>query len=256
MTATIRSAGTMATLLLAVAGVQGGQFRPIYSDVKDPEFKEWQAEMKADRTLESLAEELNAALVIPGDVTLTLGECEVANAFYDPEKRAIVICYELLAELYEGAAARGMSEQEAEDSVTNAAEFFFYHELGHALIDLLELPTTGKEEDAVDQLSTYVLVTEAEEGEVPALDAAGAFLVWAEQGQQAGAGAPFWDEHALDEQRFFNIVCWVYGQDPARFADLVKEGVLPEARAGRCPGEWEKIERSWSTLLKPHLKAP
>ncbi len=35
-----------------------------------------------------------------------------------------------------------------------------------------DLPTTGKEEDAVDQLSTYVLAYESEEGEAPALHGA------------------------------------------------------------------------------------
>lgn len=54
---------------------------------------------------------------------------------------------------------------------------FFYHEVGHALVDVLELPITGKEEDAVDQLSTYVLVEDADGGEVAALDGAVAFLL-------------------------------------------------------------------------------
>ena len=50
------------------------------------------------------------------------------------------------------------------------------HELGHALIHVLDLPTTGREEDAVDQLSTYILAYGSEGGESPTLDPALAFL--------------------------------------------------------------------------------
>src|SRR6185295_2240523 len=39
-----------------------------------------------------------------------------------------------------------------------AMVFVFYHELGHALIDIYDLPVTGREEDAVDQLATVMLL--------------------------------------------------------------------------------------------------
>jgi len=242
------------SLLLAAAGAQAGQFRAFYSDVSNPKFREWRAELEADKVLESLEADLNGALRIPTDVTITVGECGTANAFYQPQEHAIIVCWELIQDFYEGAQELGWTEEAAEEAAANATEFFFYHELGHALIDVLELPTTGREEDAVDQLSVYVLATEGEEGPAPALDAALAFLAWAEENKAAGAQAPFWDEHSLEEVRFFNILCWVYGRDPQRFGYLVAKGNLPENRAERCPGEWEHIEASWSKLLAPSLK--
>ena len=124
----------------------------------------------------------------------------------------------------------------------------------YALIDVLDLPTTGREEDAVDQLSMYALALDSEGENVPALDAAAAFGAWAGERQEGGGQAVFWGEHSLDEQRFFNIVCWVFGQDPQRFENLVADGLLPENRAARCPGEWAQIDRSWSRLLDSYLK--
>lgn len=241
--------------LLAVSGAWAGQFKAVYSEVSDPEFREWQAELMEEGALESLAAELNGALRIPTDVVLTFGQCGTANAFYNPEQQAIIICYELVRDFYEIFWEEGASEEEVEDSVLNATAFFFYHELGHALIHVLDLPTTGMEEDAVDQLSTYVLAYEySGDDEEPALDGAAAFLMWAQEAQNSGAEAPVWDEHSLNEQRFFNVVCWVYGRDPEGFHGLVQEGVLPESRAARCPGEWEKIDKSWSVLLADNLK--
>ena len=49
---------------------------------------------------------------------------------------------------------------------------FFFHELGHCLIDVWDLPTTGREEDAVDQLAMFVLLDGTPEGEGMVLSAA------------------------------------------------------------------------------------
>lgn len=43
------------------------------------------------------------------------------------------------------------SKEEAVSSATGALLWIFLHETGHALADLLDLPLTGREEDAVDQ---------------------------------------------------------------------------------------------------------
>ena len=235
------------------SGVWAGKFVPVYSEVSNPVFREWQQELKAGRVLESLAEYLNGTLILPVDVTITVAECKTSNAFYSPKDQAIIICYELIGEFYEGGLELGWPEEDANEAAKNATAFFFYHELGHALIHVLDLPTTGREEDAVDQLSTYLLAYESEDGEVPTLDAALAFLAWSEEAKKSGAQPPFWDDHSLNQQRFFNLVCWVYGQDPRRFQNLVKQGHLPEARAKRCPGEWQQIDKSWTRLLEPHL---
>lgn len=48
--------------------------------------------------------------------------------------------------------------------VTGAVFFAFLYELGHALVDQLELPVTGKEEDAVDQLAAVILDEGAQQG--------------------------------------------------------------------------------------------
>jgi len=65
---------------------------------------------------------------------------------------------------------------------------------------------------------------------------------------------PFWDEHSLDKQRFYNLACWLYGHDSEKYGSLVEDGSLPQARAERCPAEYEQMSRSWTTLLKGHLK--
>jgi len=63
-----------------------------------------------------------------------------------------------------------------------------------------------------------------------------------------------WGEHSLSEQRFYNILCLVYGSNPEKFNFLVEDGDLPEERAEICPSEYERKVNSWDTLLSPYWK--
>jgi hypothetical protein len=160
------------------------------------------------------------------------------------------MCYELLAAFTE--AFGDMPGEERDQVVLGATDFIFYHEVGHALIDLLDLPTLGREEDAADQLAVYILTDGTGEGEQAAIDGAVALYRLEEEMDEFA----FADEHSLGPQRFYNIACWVYGQNPEKYAHLLLRsgGVLPDARAERCPGESAQIESSWDRLLAPYLK--
>ena len=119
------------------------------------------------------------------------------------------------------------------------------------LVDVLRLPAVGKEENAVDQLATIILIAHGEEGEEMAIDGAMAFVL--DSSEEAIEDLPFWDTHALDPQRFYNMMCWVYGSDPEGYAGMVTEGDLPEERAESCPEEYERAADAWAELLAPYL---
>ena len=134
-----------------------------------------------------------------------------------------------------------------------AYAYFFYHEIGHALIDILELPAVGKEEDAVDQLAALALLEEADGGGLDALDAAIAFFYITGTIQvQTVQQLPFWDEHSLGIQRAYDMMCLAYGYDQSYFSSYLD--LLPQERAQRCSQEYTRIDSAWDALLEPHLK--
>jgi hypothetical protein len=54
-----------------------------------------------------------------------------------------------------------MSREQTEEAqlfILGNTVFTLHHELGHALIDQLDLPVLGREEDAVDHLATIMML--------------------------------------------------------------------------------------------------
>ncbi|MDO6726143.1 DUF4344 domain-containing metallopeptidase [Cognatishimia sp. 1_MG-2023] len=125
----------------------------------------------------------------------------------------------------------------------------FYHEFGHALIDILELPIFGQEEDAADVLSVFLLSEFYEEEAAVQLAYDTAFGFLGEADQTAAADIPFWDVHGPDIQRYYNLVCIFYGANPDERDDVAQDLGLPEERADYCPDEFDQAAHSWGGAL-------
>jgi len=230
-----------------------GDFVPVYSEVENETFAEFNKKMKDQKVLEEITDSLNAALSLPSDIKVTFKDCGQVNAWYQPGEQKITMCYEFMDMFYQQALKMGRSEEEANDMMFGATTFFFLHELGHGLIDVLKLPATGREEDSVDQLSAYILMDEEDEfGESAAGSGVLIFHAMAED-QEMSANA-FADEHSLNSQRAYNLACWMYGKNQEKYSFFVQDGLLTEARAPRCPTEYQKMSSAWQQLVDPWLK--
>ncbi|MEP2531801.1 DUF4344 domain-containing metallopeptidase [Shimia sp.] len=123
----------------------------------------------------------------------------------------------------------------------------FYHELGHALIDTLNLPIFGQEEDAADVLSVFLIDAFYDEDSAVQLayDTAFGFLGESEYSDEIA----FWDVHGPDLQRYYNLVCIFYGANADERDDVAQDLGLPEDRAEYCPDEYDQAADSWGAAL-------
>nr|WP_240335572.1 DUF4344 domain-containing metallopeptidase [Pseudotabrizicola algicola] len=147
--------------------------------------------------------------------------------------------------------AEDLTEDEVLENALAAYQAVFYHELGHALIDILELPVLGLEEDAADILSA-VLIHELWEPEDSAFKLRAAAGYWAQSAAiwaDTGEAPDFGGVHSPDERRYFTYVCLYYGADPENRAEMAAELGLSEGRAATCPQEYELASQSWGTFL-------
>jgi len=226
-----------------------GDFIVEYPKIKNSRYDEIDRQLKEEKLLEKAADKLNRSLILPYDIYLKTKDCGEVNAYYDTDSHSVTVCYELMEHFYKVFRSVGESDQKAYDKMFDAVRFAFLHEIGHALIDTYNLPITGSEEDAADRCSTFINLTElGEDGVNAVLAAADAFAI--ESKGNAPDKRNLADEHLLQEQRFYNSLCMIYGSDKEKYAYILNDNYLPKERAARCPSEYERSAESWSDLLR------
>jgi len=135
--------------------------------------------------------------------------------------------------------------------------FVFLHELAHAAIADLGLPVLGREEDAADEFAilrmlwvgtslTHRVLTDATKG----------WFFSARRDRKEREPLAFYDEHSLDQQRAYHIVCLMVGNNPNDMVDLANEMKLPDDRRESCKREFERTSSSWHKVLQPHRRQP
>lgn len=233
--------------LLSSAPAFAGRFVVQPAIVESAAARQEAREMEALGLLQDIADALNSVVTLPRDVGLRYAECDEANAYYDPEERHILMCIELMEDIASTVEGQFETEDEAAEAAAGAWLAVALHEAGHAMVDVMELPVTGREEDAVDQLAAWILIESDDVDSV--LGAAASYYT-----EDEADDSDFADEHSLNRQRYFNLVCWAYGSDPENSQELIDTWELPEARAEGCEAEYAQLDRSWSRLLREHLR--
>ena len=206
-----------------------------------------------DRTVDWI----NELLRLPYDVPIFFHECGMTNATYDPAAKEIVICYELVEDYLE-KNYWAYQESSGSESVNlwtlNVVDYVLFHEVGHALVDIYDLPITGLEEDVVDQFSAYINAEFSVGTEGQDVIRSAAFIYEISHTEDELQASYFADTHSLSLQRFYNLACWAYGSDPIYNEDLVGSKILPIERAQNCAYEYHQIVTAWDNLLAPFFK--
>ena len=228
-------------------------------------FEDW---VKEAKYFEGEIQFLNETFKLPYDVEIVIADssydpnCEYPNAFYYPKE--IVICYEYISHTHWKFkdyfdSVHGDNWPPYVDlnySTINVIDSTFYHEMGHALIDIYELPITGPEESVADQFGAYMVIgyLEQEIAQDTMMDTAIDFWLAAEENPDLTESA-FADTHALNQQRFYDLACWAYGSDPDYHQYMwSSEDWIPENRLYWCELEYVTTMYAWDILLAPFFK--
>ena len=252
----LAAAGALLVAVTATSGFAASKTNRVsvsYVLPKNPEHQPIYERLKERRALERLREFLSP-FRLPSTLKVSLAGCDgEADAFYDDDE--ITICYEYINDLWKKMPAETTADGMAPiDAVIGPLFDTSLHEFGHALFDMLNVPQFGREEDAADQVSAYIILqlgkTEARQ---LIMGTAYAYKTEAE----SAAGPPllkeFADEHGTPAQRAYNVLCIAYGADPKLFGDFVTKGYLPKKRADVCEDEYQQVAHAFETLIGPHI---
>ncbi|MBK8953505.1 MAG: hypothetical protein IPM85_15805 [Chitinophagaceae bacterium] len=217
-----------------------------YEPTEDSSFLVWHDSFKEDRFLETMGKVVNDVFRMDRQLTLSLRDCGVINAFYSSDRKELILCYQMLDYLYKNYVDSIPDPTELGEKIGNVLSFIYFHEIGHAMIDLLDIPLTGKEEDAADYFSFYFLASnEVPEGVKATMEGANfflqnyqkmindtAYLRLKKEGKEPQL--PFWDEHSLDMQRFYTIAALIYGSNPEKYDYFIESGFFGWPPASDC----------------------
>ena len=223
----------------------GGDVIVSYEEADDPihyGLRTWLADNE-DTIIDT--DSIISYLTLHSDIRVVFESCGQANAWYSAASDQITMCYEL-ADKYTTIFRE--SDIDTPYGVANALHWIFMHELGHAVIDMYDLPITGQEEDAADQFATIMLLREGTEG-------ANALLAIVTVYAYSTDYTPSWDTHSFDSQRYYNMLCLLYGKHQDDDIGRYAEGLIPESRAIYCAEEYRDAANAWSILLDDYVHA-
>lgn len=231
------------------------QIRGVYVAPKDGKFTAMYDSLREQKVLERMRE-LLSPLKLPRPLTIKIEGCDgVANAWYEDD--TVTICYEYLEFILQSAPKKGDGPKGTTEKSALVGPFIdvTLHEVGHAVFDMLQVPVFGREEDAADQFSAYIVLNFAPR-EARSLIRSIAFL-GAKEARDAMTQAPdiktFADSHGLPAQRYFNTLCIAYGSNSRAYRDAIAKGELTEGRAEGCEYEYAALERAFTKLIKPYI---
>jgi hypothetical protein len=257
-------AGACALVAASSASAQPDKTRPVrlantdriviqYVAPKSPEHRKVLELLKEQRTLEKV-KELLGPIRLPRKLLIKTEGCDgVSNAWYDGE--AVTVCYEYLDEVWKNVPDKTTPAGIAPiDTLIGPVVDVFLHEAGHAVFDMLNVPLFGREEDAADQFSVYIML-KMEKDEARRLIMGNAYQYRGDL-QSPTVSMPlkkFADEHGTPSQRFYNVLCLAYGANKELFADFVSKGFLPSDRAEGCETEYAQVQNAFNRLIMPSV---
>lgn len=242
-----------------------GQAVPFYGTANTAQQEQILDAIKKSNLAERMAQVVNGSVRLHHNLNVGFTSCGYANAFFDRQKSAVVFCLEMV-ELIAGLAkddneiAMKLDRNEFAKTIDGAIWGIFFHELGHAIIGVNNVPITGREEDVADQFAVFYSVYFVEPRNIPViLPTVWLFRLMAKKSDVASANQDqlkrlMADEHSLDSQRIYNMACWAYGANPQRGAIAANFVGLPKERGDRCSNEWQTMDYGLRSRFKKYLK--
>jgi len=204
--------------------------------------------LESTQMLERVAAMMNQSFQWPAPIALAAGECGQSNATYERSSSGatVRICYELVQDIVTEFQHHDLTSIDRGMAQSGTLMFVLLHDVGHALLDQFRL-SVPSDEQAADQFAVHIL---------SAGDPAAAW--WAtEYWRRSGSAESFAFRdafsrtHAVDAKRMYDVLCWIYGADPAGRGALIRGNGFPAERSDTCADEYVRMAAAWEKLLSP-----
>jgi hypothetical protein len=243
-----------ATVAKSAPASSTNQIMIVYEKPKDPAHDRLHDLLVAARVLEQV-QEILSPFRLPKPLPISFESCGgESDARYLYSEARIKVCYEYVDEIWKDVPAETTAAGLAPiDAIVGPLADVFFHEFGHAVIDLHKIPVLGREEYAADTMSAILMLSLAKNDARRLIMGAAYWYTDDLETAVTFKPADFSDVHGTPHQRFFNLMCIAYGSNQEIFGDLVERGYLPEDRAEDCKSEFQQATHAFNVLIRPHM---
>ncbi|MDG3085120.1 DUF4344 domain-containing metallopeptidase [Vibrio hannami] len=193
--------------------------------------------------------------VFPFNNKLTIIYGQNDGPYYDSQQHAVFIPYDFYLQAKAYFAKNNYEKEHGRSAQYAALDTLMHtllHEAGHAYVADQDIAILGKEEDAVDNFATVLLLEYVDKGSDVAISAADMFAYESEDKPEYYAMSEYAGEHSFDMQRYFATLCLVYGSNPEKFEYLLDEveSDYLDNRKDYCEFNYQQISNNWHRYLK------
>ncbi|MFM2606731.1 DUF4344 domain-containing metallopeptidase [Vibrio chagasii] len=224
-----------------------------YSAPQDEAEKQLKQEIEQSGVNDTMVDLSNQLFLFKQPLVIQYGGDE--GPLYDPQTHHVLIPYSFYAESLNYFEKNQYEKEYGKSAQTGAIDTLLHtliHEAGHAYVEDQQIAILGKEEDAVDNLATILLINYVEHGTDAAISAADMFAFESEDRPAYYDLGEYIDEHSFDLQRYFSTLCLVYGSDPEAYKNLLDEveNDYLKDRKEFCVEHFDVINANWHRYLK------
>jgi hypothetical protein len=227
-----------------------------YEPPTDPKYQIIFETMSRRKVLERLQGFL-APLRLPGPLLIRLAECGGADTVEFKSGDPATICYELLRKIIDITNSGTKDENERAQVINGTFVEAALNQAAHAVFDLLRTPVWGREDDAADRLTAFIMTQFGDQVALSTIISTAKFF---EYSRHAWTGVDFAELESPESQRFYNYLCIAYGADPITFHFLAGApapgtgvGQIPDDRAVRCEGEFDQVREAFDLSIMPYV---
>ncbi len=239
------------SLLITSTAFSNNNIKISFSETSNYYEKQIKKTIENSDSINILLDTLNKKFYIKKKVIIEIGKND--GPLYNNETNKILIPYSFYQETYNifkevDYDKTGISKKDATIDVLMQT---ILHELAHALIEIYNLPVVGNQEDIADNFAAVMLMEFFKNGDEILLSTSDIFKLYSNN--HVLSNEDFIDEHSLDIQRYYDCVCYLYGNSPLKYKKLVEELNYTQERKLLCEEDYIKNVNSWFRLFKNYF---
>jgi len=116
--------------------------------------------LESERLVATMASELTEAISLPEEIQFSFEDCSFPDMYYDDESHSVIMSYQWIDDMQLILAHQLRGRGDVREMVQNLVLAVLLHETTHALIHMLKIPVTGREEDDADQFDPRAAASE------------------------------------------------------------------------------------------------